>query len=74
MTFDKGDHILKILRKKTGYHTKPDQFSCMAKFSKTDPGSLPHSRWSSLQQLVMVESCKMLHLKCNKVLGSAPDF
>ena len=46
----------------------------MAKFSKTDPGTLPHLRWNSLQQLVKEESCKVLHLICDKVLGSAPDF
>ena len=52
MTFD-WQHF-KIIRKKTGFHTKPD-FSCMAKFSKTDLGILPYLRWSSLQQLVTME-------------------
>ena len=33
---------------------KPDQFSCMATFSERDLGTLPHLRWSSLQQLVIV--------------------
>ena len=32
----------------------PDQFSCMATFSKTDLGTLARLRWSSLQKLVMV--------------------
>ena len=47
---------------------------CMVKFSKTDPGTLPHLRWSSFQQLVTEESCKGLHLICDKILGSPPDF
>ena len=46
----------------------------MAKFSKMDRETLPHLRWSSLQQLVAVESGKGLHQICIKVLGSAPDF
>ena len=46
----------------------------MVKFSKTDLGTPPHLRWSSFQQLVMEESCKGLHLTCNKVLGSTPDI
>ena len=29
---------------------------------KVDPGTLPHLRWSSLQQLVSVKTCKGLHL------------
>ena len=32
----------------------PDQFSYMARFSKTHKGVLPHLRWSALQELVMV--------------------
>ena len=46
----------------------------MAKFSKTDPGTLPHLRWSSFQQLVTEESCKRLHLTCDMAFGSTPDF
>ena len=46
----------------------------MAIFSKTDPGTLPHLRWNSFQQLVTEESCKGLHLTSDKVLGSTPDF
>ena len=46
----------------------------MAKFSKTDPGTLPHLRWSSFQQLVTEESCKGLDLIYYKILGSTPDF
>ena len=34
----------------------------MAKFSKVDPGTMPYLRWSSLQQLVMAETSKRLHL------------
>ena len=34
----------------------------MAKFAKVHPGTLSHLRWSSLQQLVMSENCKGLHL------------
>ena len=34
----------------------------MAKFAKAHPRILPHLRWSSLQQLVMVESCVGLYL------------
>ena len=49
-------------KKKTGFHTKLDQFLCMVKFAKVHPGTLPHLRWSSLQQLVTAESCKGLHL------------
>ena len=54
---------MEIIRKKTSFHLKPDLFSCMckAKFSKTDPGTLLHLRWSSLEQLVTAESCKGLH-------------
>ena len=40
----------------------------MAKFLKEDPGTLPHLRWSSWQQLVLVETCKGLHL-----LGLQPN-
>ena len=39
-----------------------DQFSCMANFSKVDPGTRSHLSWSSLQQIVTKESCKGLHL------------
>ena len=42
----------------------------MVKFSKTDPGTLSQLRWSSFQQLITEESCKGLHLICDKVLGS----
>ena len=35
---------------------KPDYFLCMATFSKTDLGTMPHLRWSSLQQLVIGNS------------------
>ena len=34
----------------------------MAKFWKADPGTLPHLRWSFLQQLAATESCKGLIL------------
>ena len=70
MNFDKGGHI----SKKTYFYTKPDYFSYMAKFSNTDPGTLPNLRWSSLQQLVTVESCKGLFLINHKVSGRAPDL
>ena len=53
MTFNKGGNISKQ-RKKTGFHTKPDLFLCMAMLLKTDLGTLPHLRWNSLQKLVMV--------------------
>ena len=49
-------------KKKTGFRTKLDKFLCMVKFAKVYPGTLPHLRWSSLQQLVTAESCKGLHL------------
>ena len=32
----------------------------MVKFLKGDPGTLPHLRWSSLRQLVSVETCNWL--------------
>ena len=35
-----------------------DLFSCMVNFSKADPVNLSHLRWSSLQQLVTIETCK----------------
>ena len=38
-------------KRKTGFHMKQDYFPCMVKFSKEDPGPVPHLRWSSLQQL-----------------------
>ena len=57
-----------------GFCKNLDKFWCMVKLSKTAPGTLPHLRLSFLQRLVTVESCKGLHLICNKVLGSAPDF
>ena len=41
-------------KKKTGFHMKPDYFLCIATYSKTDLGTLPGLRWSSLKQLVMV--------------------
>ena len=41
---------------------------------KDNPGTLPHLRWSSFQQLVTEESCKGVHLICGKVLRSIPDF
>ena len=56
-------------KKKTSFHTKLDYFSCMAKFSMTDSGTLPHLRGSSLQQLVAVESSKELHLMCLRPIG-----
>ena len=46
----------------------------MAKFSKRDPGTLPHLEQSSLQRLITVKSCIGLHLMCDKVLRSVPDF
>ena len=33
---------------------KPDYILYISTFSKMDLGTLPHLRWSSLQQLVMV--------------------
>ena len=50
------------IRKKIGFHMKQDSFSCMTKFWKADPGTLPHLRWRSLEQLVTTERCKGLHL------------
>ena len=49
MTFDKEVTFQNSKKKKTGFHTKPDQFLCMAKFSETDLKTLLHLRWSSLQ-------------------------
>ena len=57
MTFGKSANILKQ-EKKTCFHMKPDFILYKTTFSKMDLGPLPHLRWSSLQQLVMVRFTK----------------
>ena len=46
----------------------------MPKFSKTDPGTLPHLKWSSFQQLITEEQCKGFHLMYDKVVGFTHYF
>ena len=66
--------IFRNNRKKTGFPTKSGLVFVHGEVFKMNPGPLPHLRKSSLQQLLAVKSCKGLHLTCEKVLGSAPDF
>ena len=52
MTFGKSANILK--QEKSCFHTKLDYFLYIVTFSKMNLGPLPHLRWSSLEQIVMV--------------------
>ena len=54
--------IFQNRKKKDWFSQEIELVFVYGKFAKVHPGSLPHLRWSSLQQLVIPESCKGFHL------------